>query len=84
MRIDETYEYKRIVSILDSIQYSRDNPRLNHFYHKGFLIAVLAQMARDDNKAIHYLEEAKRNLVKNGWRQGRGEDVINNRTESEQ
>jgi hypothetical protein len=82
MRIDETYEYKRIVSLLEGIQYSRDNPRLNHFYHKGFLIAVLAQMARDDNKTIHYLEVAKENLVKNGWRRGPGQDLT--KTEPEQ
>ena len=84
MRLEDTYEYKRIAAILDSIQYSRANPRLNHFYHKGFLMAVLTQMARDDNRAIHYLEKARENLLENGWRQGRGQDVIKNQTDSKE
>ena len=52
MRIDETYEYKRIVSLLEGIQYSRDNPRLNHFYHKGFLIAVLEGRLAERPRAV--------------------------------
>jgi TPR repeat protein len=84
MRLEDTYEYKKIAAILDSIQYSRANPRLNHFYHKGFLMAVLTQMARDDNQAIHYLEMAKENLLENGWRQGRGNDVIKSQTEPDE
>jgi hypothetical protein len=84
MRLEDTYEYKRIAAILDSIHYSRANPRLNHFYHKGFLMAVLTQMARDDNKTIHYLEMAKENLLENGWRQGRGQDVVKSQTEPEE
>lgn len=68
MRIDETYEFKRIQQILDSIHYSKTNPRLNHFYHKGFLMAVLARAAQTDNRIIHLLEEAKEDLYRNGWR----------------
>lgn len=83
MKLEDTYEYKRIVAILEGIQYSRTNPRLNHFYHKGFLIAVLTKMARDDNKTIHYLEVAKENLVKNGWRRGQGQDLLKPKTDSE-
>ena len=67
LAIRDTWEFKKIESIIDSIQYS-DNHRLNHFYHKGFLMAVMTRMARDDNRVIHYLEAAKKDLVDSGWR----------------
>jgi hypothetical protein len=47
-------------------------------------MAVLTQMARDDNRAIHYLEKARENLLENGWRQGRGQDVINTKIDSKE
>ena len=76
MRIEETYEFKRIQEILDSIHYSKTNPRLNHFYHKGFLMAVLAQAARDDTKILSYLEAAKGDLERQGWRRDLSRESI--------
>lgn len=76
MRIEQTYEYKRIESILASIHYSKTNPRLNHFYHKGFLMAVMARAARDDTKILEYLEAAKRDLERQGWRRDLGRESI--------
>ena len=76
MRIDETREYKRIQAILDSIHYSKTDPRLNHFYHKGFLMAVMARAAMDDTKVLEYLEAAKRDLERQGWRRDLGRESI--------
>lgn len=74
--IQDTREYKRIQAILDSITYSKTNPRLNHFYHKGFLMAVMARAAMDDTKILEYLEAAKRDLVRQGWRQDLGRESV--------
>ena len=74
--IRDSYEYKRIEAILDSIHYSKTNPRLNHFYHKGFLMAVMARAAADDTKVLQYLEAAKRDLERQGWRRDLGRDSV--------
>lgn len=74
--IQDTYEYKRIQAILMSITYSKTNPRLNHFYHKGFLMAVMARAAMDDTKILEYLEAAKKDLERQGWQRDRGRDSI--------
>ena len=74
--IRDSYEYQRIQAILDSIHYSKTNPRLNHFYHMGFLMAVLARAAQDDTKILAYLEAAKRDLERQGWRQDLGRDSV--------
>ena len=76
MRIQDTREYKRIETILASIHYSKSNPRLNHFYHKGFLMAVLARAAMDDTKVLEYLEAAKRDLERQGWRRDLGRESV--------
>lgn len=68
MHIRDSYEYRRIEQILDSIHYSKTDPRLNHFYHTGFLMAVLARAAMNDSQVLAILEEAKEDLVRNGWR----------------
>jgi len=74
--IRDSYEYQRIQAILDSIHYSKTNPRLNHFYHMGFLMAVMARAAQDDTKVLAYLEAAKRDLERQGWRQDLGRDSV--------
>lgn len=74
--IRHSYEYQRIQAILASIHYSNANPRLNHFYHMGFLMAVLARAAQDDTKILAYLEAAKRDLERQGWRQELGRNSI--------
>ena len=74
--IRDSYEYKRIEAILDSIHYSKTNPRLNHFYHMGFLMAVMARAAQDDTKVLAYLEAAKRDLERQGWRRDLGRESI--------
>ena len=74
--IRHSYEYKRIQAILASIHYSDANPRLNHFYHMGFLMAVLARTAQDDTKVLAYLEAAKRDLERQGWRQARSRESV--------
>lgn len=74
--IRHSYEYQRIQAILASIHYSKTNPRLNHFYHMGFLMAVLARAAQDDTKILAYLEAAKRDLERQGWRQELGRNSI--------
>ena len=76
MRIEHTREFKRIQEILDSIHYSESNPRLDHFYHKGFLMAVMARAAQDDTKILQYLEAAKRDLLSQGWRRDLGRDSV--------
>ncbi len=76
MRIEDTREFKRIQELLDSIHYSKSNPRLDHFYHKGFLMAVMARAAQDDTKILQYLEAAKRDLLRQGWRRDLGRDSV--------
>lgn len=80
MHIRDSYEYRRIERILDSIHYSRADPRLNHFYHKGFLMAVLAKAARNDSQVLAILEASKEDLVENGWRKT-GSEVTKNQPE---
>lgn len=67
METRDSYEFKRIESIINSIEHSAD-PRINHAYHKGFLMAVLARAAMNDNRVIHILEQAREGLMNRGFK----------------
>ncbi len=68
MHIQNTYEFKRIQRIIDSIHYST-NSQINHAYHKGFLMALLAEAALRDSRVLDIMEAAKARLHGRGFRE---------------
>ncbi len=68
MQVQNTYEFKRIQQIIDSVHYS-DNNQINHAYHKGFLMALLAEAALRDSRVLDIAEAAKERLLRRGFRE---------------
>ncbi len=69
MHIQNTYEFKRIQRIIDSVHYSH-NSQINHAYHKGFLMALLAEAALRDSRVLDIAEAAKERLLRRGFVEG--------------